>query len=371
MRALVHVGGGELELADRPVSEVVAGDDVVVRVVATGICGTDRKIVLGKFPARPGVILGHESVGVIHAVGSGVRGVAIGDRVVVNPTLYCGRCERCRSGADNFCRNKKGTEVGVDRDGTFAEYTLLPERFVHRLPDGIGLRSAILIEPLACVLNNVLAAGVSFDDTVVVLGGGPIGVLCGLLCERRGRRAVVVEPDPHRAASAGKLLRHVITATGADPATAIEAAAGGRRPSVVFDTTGVCAERAVQLVDDGGRVVLMGFDDSYTASLSPLHLTNHGVRLIGAGDFRSDAFSMAVGLVAELNLDGIVTHEFPLERYAEAFAVLGAGAASGDGHGNGGATYGAMKVVLRSGAGGSGAGDADDTDANGWPRSGS
>ncbi|MFE2373701.1 zinc-binding dehydrogenase [Streptomyces sp. NPDC059398] len=372
MRALVYVGPGSAELQDRPAARVVNSDDVVVEIVGTGICGTDRKILLGRFPARPGVVLGHESVGVVRETGPQVRAVGAGDRVVVNPTLYCGWCVPCRRGATNFCRHKAGTEVGVDRDGTYAETVVLPERFVERLPAGLPFHSAVLIEPLACTLNNVEAASVTFDDTVVVLGAGPIGMLTALVASRQARRVVVAEPDGYRLEQARERFPHVVDVAGTDPAEAVVKAAAGERPSVVFETTGTGLDAALRLIDDGGRVVVMGFDDTYTVPLRPLQLTNRGIRLIGAGDFRADTFPVAVDLAAELDtprrpgsgagpvLGQLVTHEFPLERYAEAFTTLG-GLTLDDGDGSTvrPPRYDALKVVIRSHSGPVG----DD----GWP----
>ncbi|MFE3760158.1 zinc-binding dehydrogenase [Streptomyces sp. NPDC059104] len=371
MRALVYQGPGSAELQERPTARLVNGDDVVVEVVGTGVCGTDRKILLGRFPARPGVVLGHESVGVVRETGPQVRSVVVGERVVVNPTLYCGWCVPCRRGATNFCRHKAGTEVGVDRDGTYAEAVTLPERFVERVPAGLSFRGAVLIEPLACVLSNVRAASLTFDDTVVVLGAGPIGMLTALVAARRARRVTVAEPDGYRLERAREQFAHVVDVAGRDAAEAVVKASGGERPSVVFDTTGTGLEAALRLIDDGGRVVVMGFDDTYTVPLRPLRLTNRGIRLIGAGDYRADVFPVAVDLAAELAgpqgpgsvpfLERLVTHEFPLERYEEAFAALG-GPTHGDAADGGTAgapRYDALKVVIRSHPGPVG--------ADGWP----
>lgn len=399
MRALVYLGPGSAELQDRPAARVAHDDDVVVEIVGTGVCGTDRKILLGRFPARPGVVLGHESVGVVRGTGAKVRSVAVGDRVVVNPTLYCGWCVPCRRGATNFCRHKAGTEVGVDRDGTYAEAVTLPERFVERVPAGLPFRSAVLIEPLACVLSNVQAASLTFDDTVVVLGAGPIGMLTALVAARRARRVTVAEPDGYRLELAREHFAHVVDVAGTDPAEAVLKTSGGERPSVVFDTTGTGLDAALRLIDDGGRVVVMGFDDTYTVPLRPLQLTNRGIRLIGAGDYRADIFPVAVDLAAELGapqrpdtgsgtgggtsastiistgaatstsassgsiLERLVTHEFPLERYAQAFTALGGLTGSDRATGGEGSEpppcYDALKVVIRSHSGPVG--------ADGWP----
>lgn len=355
MRALVYLGPGAVALQERPTPALTAPDDVLIRIVGSGICGTDRKILLGHFPSRPGVILGHESVGIVAGRGPAVRSLAEGDRVVVDPTLYCGGCDRCRRGATNFCRHKQGTEVGVDRDGTFADYIVLPERSVHRLPEAVDFAAAVLIEPLACVLNNVSAAALTCDDVVAVFGAGPIGMLVGLVSERVARRVVMVEIDPYRLTAARTRFRHVVHAAGAQLAEAVVDAAGGQRPSVVVDTTGMGLDDAMALVADGGRVVVMGFNSTYRVTLSPLYLTNHGISVIGAGDYRAEVFPVAVALAPELGLASLVTHQYPLERYADAFDSLG-GVLSPENA----AAYGAMKVVIRSATG--------EPESNDWPR---
>jgi fructokinase len=344
MRALVYLGHRRLALEDRPIPRVCAPDDVLVRVIGTGICGTDRKILLGSFPARIGVVLGHESVGVVADVGTAVKSVVEGDRVVVNPTSYCGQCVRCLRGMTSFCRKKVGHEVGADYDGTFADYVLLSERFVHRVPVAMSFERAVMIEPLACVLNNLGAAPVGFDDVVVVIGGGPIGFLCGTVADKWARRTVILESDPYRLAMARAALSHVVDAGPEDQVDAILEAAGGERPSVVIDTTGTGLESALGLVDDGGCVVVMGFDGNYRAAVSPLYLTNHGIRVVGAGDYPAQVFPVAVDMASNIDLDQLVTHQFPLEQYSEAFDTLG-GVVAGPEIVQ---SYTAMKVVLRS-----------------------
>ena len=357
MRALVYLAPGAVALQQRPIPTLVAPDDVLVKIVGSGVCGTDRKILLGHFPARPGVILGHESVGVIAGRGPAVRSLADGDRVVVDPTLYCGGCDWCRRGATNFCRHKQGTEVGVDRDGTFADYIVLPERFVHRLPETIDFARAVLIEPLACVLNNLSVAAVTCDDVVAVLGAGPIGMLCGLVSGRTARRVVMVETDPYRLMAAQRRFSHVMDAADAKSVKAVVDTAGGQRPSVVIDTTGIGLDHALALVADGGRVILMGFNSTYRVSLSPLYLIHHGISVLGAGDYRAEVFPVAVALAPELlELTNLVTHEYPLEGYADAFDTLG-GVLSPDGATT---AYGAMKVVIRS--------ELGELGMDGWPR---
>jgi len=179
MPAVIYTGSN-IAFAQRP-NPVFSHDcNVLIRVVATGICGTDRSIALGLFPAAPGVILGHEAVGDVVAVNPGLSSIRPGERVVINPTFYCLQCRYCRRGMMAHCPAKEGREVGVDRDGTLTDFIAMPERFVHRIPDEMSYRRAALVEPLACVINNVMAANPRWDDRILVLGAGPIGALCAL-----------------------------------------------------------------------------------------------------------------------------------------------------------------------------------------------
>jgi 2-desacetyl-2-hydroxyethyl bacteriochlorophyllide A dehydrogenase len=340
MKAVVFSGVRRMALEERPDPLIAQPDDVLVRVDSTGICGTDRNIYLGKFRAREGVILGHESVGVVAAVGPSVRGFKPGDRVIVNPTLHCGRCHFCRRGELNFCDHKAGSEIGVDRDGTFASYVIMPEQFLYMLPDRMTFERAVLVEPLACVLNNAKAAELNADDDVVIIGAGPIGMVWALHAQRVALRVTVVESTPFRIAFARSHVEHVVDAQNADVVERTIAANGGRKPRLVVDTTGVMLEPALELVSKGGRIVLMGFNATHLAHIHPLTLVSNGIRIIGAGDYNSQIFPSAIDLAGTLALDKLVTHQISLEEYDKGFALLTGGDSA--------ATYGAMKVVIRS-----------------------
>lgn len=317
MSALVYSGPpGGVELTTRPVPALVEESDVLVRVIATGVCGTDRNIVLGCFPAVPGVILGHEAVGEVMAVGPSVISVRPGDPVVINPTYYCTRCQPCRRGVMAHCQAKEGREVGVDRDGTMTGYIVLPERFVHRMPAGMAYRRAVLVEPLACVLNNLSAARPRWDDRILILGAGPIGALCAMVLASRGARVSVVERDPRRAELARDVLPRGVSVAGG-PASA-------SRPDVVIDTVGTLLEDALDAIENDGTIVVMGEREGAVAKVGLRSLVTRGIRIIGAGPYPPSAFEFALDLAAELPLESLITHALPLERYTQAFGLLGA-----------------------------------------------
>jgi len=333
MQGVVFDGDG-LALGVVAVPELSEARAALVRIRATGICGTDRAILLGEFPAVPGVVLGHESVGEVVAVGDSAGRVRPGDQVVINPTYYCGECSDCRSERARYCPHKDGRELGIDCPGTMAEFAMVDERFLHPLPPGMPYRRAVLIEPLACVLANLEAAAPGWDDAVVVAGGGPIGMLVALVLAARGYRPWLAEQDPVRVRLAAEALPEVRVLHTATLDVG--------RPDVVVDTTGVLLAEAVRVVAPGGTVVVMGEREAATAALGARSIATRGIRVVGAGPYPPRLFEVAVRLAETLPLERLVTHEVPLSRMTEAFALLGVGAdgnRSGDG-------YRAGKVLL-------------------------
>ncbi|MFH8409863.1 zinc-binding dehydrogenase [Streptomyces sp. NPDC018019] len=335
MKALVLTEARTVSLADHPKPAATAPTDVVVRVAQTGICGTDRSVLVGKFPAEPGVVMGHEAVGTVEEVGSAVTAHKPGDRVVINPTLYCGGCPSCLRGHWDFCVNKAGTEVGLDLDGAFAEYIRLPERFLHTLPEDMHFDRAVVVEPLACALNNIEAGRVRAGETVVVAGGGPVGVVCAMAAQHHGARVLLTEPDPYRQ----ELCREVFARDFGGRVTVHtpDAPALAGQGDVVIDTVGSLLEQCLAYAAVRGRVVIMGYNSNASATVRPLEILQRGLQIIGAGDYNSRLFPRAIELARWLPLERLVTHRFPLEQHEAAFAALAAAP---------GTPYSALKVVL-------------------------
>lgn len=336
MKALVLTPDRALRLANRPVPVPASPTDVLVRIRQSGVCGTDRSVLVGKFPAVPGTIMGHEAVGEIVEPGSGVSRLQPADRVVINPTLYCGICDECLRGKLSFCLRKAGTEVGIDKDGTYAEFVVLDEKFLHKIPDGMSDDRAVVIEPLACVLNNLTAAGLRSAEAVMILGGGPIGLLCALVAGYIGANVTVVERDPYRRGFAASLADVPAMADlaiiGPEGLDRIEPQA------TVIDTVGNLLATALRHVAPGGTIVVMGYDSRAETKVRPLEILQRAVSIVGAGDYNSHTFPHAVEMARRLPLERLISHRFPLDRHADAFAVL----AGGD------RNYAAQKVIIES-----------------------
>lgn len=339
MHALVFHEPKVLRLESRARPEIGASSDVLVRVSHSGICGTDLNIWRGRFPAKPLTILGHEAIGTIAAVGEDVRELMPGDLVVIDPTLYCGSCRFCRRGRFNFCDHKTGTEVGVDRDGTHAEYVVLPARFVHRRPGHIDPLKAVFAEPAACVLNNAEAVRVTPEDRVLVVGAGPIGLLWAFLLKDSVAQFAVLEKSRFRLDFAQTLGITVLAtySDGEDSQCLIRGHFGGEYPSLIVDTTGTFGSAGAMLVEKGGRLVLMGFHNAHPLQVPQQLIVSRGITIVGAGDYNSK-IPMGIDLVSRLPVERIVSHVISLQEFEEAFKLLTSGSVSGEPR--------AMKVVL-------------------------
>ncbi|TDE15989.1 zinc-dependent alcohol dehydrogenase [Jiangella asiatica] len=261
MRALVLQDWWSLTVAEQPDPRVGA-EDVLVRVLATGICGSDLHGFTGhNGRRRHGQVMGHETAGHVVELGAEVGGgLAVGDVVTINPVIGCHSCSRCAAGAPQLCEDKTVIGVTPRRAAAFAELIVAPAANLVPLPAGMPDEHGALVEPLAVGYHAVRRAPVRPGDAVLVIGGGPIGQACVLAARREGAGAVAVsEPDAHRrslAASLGAVA--VDPATGPLPPAAQRAL--GERPAVVVDAVGSGATLAAALASarPNGSVVLVG-----------------------------------------------------------------------------------------------------------------
>lgn len=261
MKAVRFEGKGQLALREVDKPKPTA-DELLVRIEACGICGTDRHIVKGEFAARTGVTLGHEFCGTIEAVGPAVSGFSAGERITGDPNIACGLCAACRSGKVNLCTSLSA--LGIHRDGGFAPYAVVPQKQAFRLPPGVDAIHGAFCEPLACCIHGVDMAGLRPGASVVVLGGGVIGMLVVQLARLAGATRIILST---RQAEKRRLAGSLGATATIDPSQcdAVEAIAGqsGLLPGgadVVFECAGVAetVEQAPRLAGRGGTVVILG-----------------------------------------------------------------------------------------------------------------
>jgi threonine dehydrogenase-like Zn-dependent dehydrogenase len=312
MRALVWEGGTQVMVAERP--RPAAGDGtVLVDVAYCGLCGTDLHICAGEHPrARPGIVLGHEISGRLHAAAGGL---AAGAKVVVDPLVSCGTCRPCRGGRPHTCANLR--LLGIDLPGGAAEQVAVPADRVIPVSDAADLRLLAFAEPLAVAVRAVRRSGLVLGQEVAVAGAGPIGLAVAACARLAGAgRVLVAEPVPGR--------RRLAADLGFETT---EALAGGAA-EVVFDAAAHPAVAAglAGAVAVGGRVVLVGVYGA-PAPLDLQALTFKEVTVIGTRVYSRDDLRVATAMVADGRFDPspLITRSVPLTGAAAAVEDLRAG----------------------------------------------
>ena len=201
MKAAAYVGGDKLEIMDMPIPKIVNDDDVLLKVKVAGICGSDLNFLASKGFGREYKeprIIGHEYIGEILEIGKKVNYLKAGDLVTISNNISCGFCDYCRMGIKDMCTNMRS--IGYGENGGFAEYSVAPAEALFSLPKGLSIESGALAEPLSCVVNAMSKVRFEPADSIVVLGGGPIGQLYVRLVKFTGACKVILsEPSPYRA----------------------------------------------------------------------------------------------------------------------------------------------------------------------------
>lgn len=318
---LAAFSGGKEKIEVREVSVPEPGPgEVLLRVRACGVCGTDLHFYRGQLPALPNISPGHEFAGEVVALGAGVQGFAEGQRVAVEPLRTCRECTYCRTGAYQLC--PKRVLLGTFASGGLAEYVAVPEYMLYPLADGIDFELAALVEPLAVAVHGLHLVDLSFGERVVVLGSGSIGVMTTLAARALGASEIVVTyRHEHQAAAA-----LAAGATGAVPAE--EAAAlANEKPDVVVETVGGGADtlhQAVGMVRPGGRVSVLGlFTGPVQANAMALMLNE--ARVVGGVTYcrpgHYSDFDVALRMIESdpERARGVISHRFPLSEADEAF----------------------------------------------------
>jgi L-iditol 2-dehydrogenase len=338
MLAAVLAGPNDLKTQEVPTPSPGPGE-VLVKVGADTICGTDVRILRGEKTSgvRLPVVLGHETAGHVAEVGPGVTGYEVGAPVAMAPVIPCRYCWQCRHDLENACVNQR--IVGYAVDGGLAEYMLVPAdavaaRCLFVADADLPSEQLALAEPLACVVNGQRWSRVQVDDTVLVMGAGPIGLLHLQLALASGARAVIVsEPAAGRRAQAERLGATVtVDPTSEDLAAVVDEVSRGVGVDSTIVAIGVprLVNQAVQLARTGGRVNLFaGFKNKGLAEVESNLLHYKQVLLTGTSNARRADYETALHLIETGKVDtaSMVTHRFPLRAVAEAIETVTAGEA--------------------------------------------
>ncbi|GHO42388.1 zinc-dependent alcohol dehydrogenase family protein [Ktedonospora formicarum] len=314
----VHVG----EIAD----PTPKPDELIIKVGACGICGTDLHIMDGEFPPTPyPIVPGHEFAGEVVAVGSDIQAnngkkFTVGTRVAVDPSLYCGHCSFCRAGHGNLCQ--EWNAIGDTVSGAFAEYVAVPAANAYEIPQHVSFREAALIEPVSCAVHGIHRLEPRLGDSMLIVGAGTMGLLLLQLALRGGAsRVAMLDLNTDRLALAEQLGSYR-TATDVADLLAIEPLGF----DCVIDATGVpkAIEAAFRAVKRGGKFMVFGVAPSEARiALSPFSIYNDEITIVGSMAILH-SYQQAVDLVSggAINTKAMLTEAFPLEKFSHALELV-------------------------------------------------
>ena len=304
-------------------------DEVRLDVAYCGICGSDLHIFQGHMDGRVRMpqVIGHEMSGAIAEVGSAVTGWAAGDRVVVRPLDPCGSCPACHAGHSHVCQNLRF--LGIDTPGAFQGSWTVPAHTLHRLPPGIAMDQAAMIEPVAVACHDVRLGEVQAGEQVVVIGGGPIGMLNALVAQHSGGQVLVSEINPYRVNLARELGLEAVNPLEVDLPSRVEERTAGAGADVVFEVSGSAAgaRTMTELARVRGRIVVVAiFSDAPQVDLFRFFWRE--LQLRGARVYEPQDFERAIELVAGdvLPLERLISARYPLSGLQGAFEQIEAGA---------------------------------------------
>jgi 2-desacetyl-2-hydroxyethyl bacteriochlorophyllide A dehydrogenase len=300
---------------------VPGSHEVLVQVKAVGICGSDLHILAGEFPPTPYPITpGHEFAGVVTELGPGVSGLSVGDRVAVDPSLFCGHCRYCRNGRGNLCADWGA--IGDTVNGAFAEYVVTPEANAYPIPDHVSFAAGALVEPISCVVHGLHRLAIRAGSDLLIVGGGTIGLSLLQVAMRSGATHVdVVDVEPSRRDHA---LLFGASAVAASPKELVDRRGYGY--DYVIDATGVpaAAQAGLDALDRGGTLLIFGVaPEDGRLSVSPFRVYNDEQTILGTMAVLN-SFEPALNLLAAgaVDVERMVTHQFRLDQFDEALATM-------------------------------------------------
>lgn len=323
-QAVVLVKKGQLEIQERPIPEVEDPHYVKVEVMATGICGSDvhfyQEGAIGPFVVNSPMVMGHESSGVVVEVGDAVTQVSIGDHVAIEPGVPSRYSEETKAGHYNLCPHMRFAAT-PPVDGTLVKYYVSPEDFVHKVPKEIPFAQVALIEPLSVAVHSNKLGGTKFNDTVVVMGAGPIGLVCGQVARSFGASTVVyvdIKAASLKVASEHFGASAVVNAKEVSKPLdeAIRDAVGGKKIDVVLECTGSapCVDAGLKSIGAGGTFVVVGMG----ANSIPIPMNLVSMRELsikGCFRYSQGDYNDAVALVSQgkVHLDKLITATYKFE----------------------------------------------------------
>lgn len=324
MKALCVQSPHQLVIEERAMPEISQPNEVLVKVKAAGICGSDVHIYHGTSPvATYPRVIGHEIAGEVVATGSAVTAFATGDRVVMDPVIHCGECYQCRIGRRNVCSNLRVRSVHVD--GGYQEYLVLPEQSLYQIPGRLSWEEAVMIEPFTIAEQVCSRAEIAAGDTVLIMGAGPVGLSVLKRAKMSGATCYISDIlDARLALATSYGADATIHAKQKDTGEELMRLTGGHGATVVIDA--VCSvksfELALRYVCPAGRVIPLGFSNEPSA-ITQLSIVAREIDVRGSR-LHNNKFPVVIGHFAEgrIQVADMITHRYPFMQIHEALKLI-------------------------------------------------
>lgn len=323
MKATLYEGNKTFSVVEKEVEAPAAGE-VRVKVAYVGVCGTDVHIYHGMMDKRVQIpqIIGHEMSGEVDAIGEGVTGFTVGEKVVVRPLDNRGEQESDK-GFSHICKELKF--IGIDSPGAMQEYWNVPSFTLHKLPATIDMKLAALIEPLSVACHDVKRGRVKAGEVAVVLGGGPIGLLVALAAKELGADVVISEVNETRVALAEELGFTVVNPIKTDLVEFVTEKTGGALADVVFEVAGVqpALDVMTQVAGIRGRIVMVAIHGE-PKEINLFNFFWKELELLGARVYEGDDYEKAIALISagELPFERLISQVEPLENIQKLFETI-------------------------------------------------
>lgn len=324
MKAIQVLEPGKIEIIERDLPKIENPDEVLIKVKRAGICGSDMHIYHGTSPvATYPRVIGHEMVGEIVEIGENVRKLKCGDKVVVEPIYYCGKCYACRAERPNVCENLQ--VMGVHTDGGFQEYIIVKEKNTHKFAEHLNWDEAVLIEPFTIAAQVTWRGDVRKDDFVFIQGAGPIGLAILQYAKYKGGICIVSDIIDSKLAEAKNLgADYTINAANQDILLEINKITNGMGANVSIDAacTPQTFETSIKVTSSAGRVVVMGFNE--VPSKVPQFSITKGELTICGSRLQTHKFPEVIELFNDrkLNPTALISHRMHYTQIKEAIKLI-------------------------------------------------
>ena len=324
MKAAYYTGNKSFSIES--VQPVEPGEDEVqVSVSYCGICGSDLHVFHGAMDARVGThrVIGHEMSGKIIAIGENIKGLELGDPVVVRPLSACGDCPACQRGHAHICQNLK--VLGIDIDGAFQQIWTVPAHTLHKIPADLRLEHAALIEPVAVACHDVRRARLVAGEDALVIGGGPIGMLIAMVAKHLGAKVVLSEVNAYRLELAQSLGFTTLNPRKVNVADEIYEQTANKGADVIFEVSGTQAgvDTMTAAAATRCRIVMVAIHGT-KPTVDLFKFFWREIELLGARVYEPDDYDQAIALVASgaIDCNSIITDVRPLDEITNAFKAL-------------------------------------------------